>query len=212
MSDSSKFEHLLPTKLQELAATCGQPSRTPFPRHSSHFSSKALLIALLNETQCMLVCCRPANSLHRKYQNLLGEYKTVKLVQKGSSGEATLYLEANDEEKWTMLPLLGCSLPYIIEFSFASCSRLCQLLVVGCFHLLYCLHTPRLQAQTPIPGGERFTKAGNPRKHPKTLLHDSMDIYRLMEEIKGSDVDIDPAAVTSVGESCMVLGVVLSML
>ena len=103
MSDSSKLEHLLPTKLQEVAATCGQPSRTPFPRHSSHFSSKALLIALLNDTQCMLVCCRPANSLHRKYQNLLGEYKTVKLVQKGSSGEATLYLEANDEEKWTML-------------------------------------------------------------------------------------------------------------
>ncbi|KAL0024456.1 hypothetical protein WJX77_005856 [Trebouxia sp. C0004] len=135
MSDSSKFEHLLPTKLQELAATCGQPSRTPFPR--------------------------PANSLHRKYQNLLGEYKTVKLVQKGSSGEATWYLEANDEEKWTML------------------------------------------AQNPIPGEERFTKAGNPRKHPKTLLHDSMDIYRLMEEIKGSDVDIHPAAVTSVGIGSM---------
>ena len=32
MSDASKFEHLLPPKLQELAAACGQPSRTPFPR------------------------------------------------------------------------------------------------------------------------------------------------------------------------------------
>lgn len=30
MSDSSKFEHLLQPKLQELAATCGQPSGTPF--------------------------------------------------------------------------------------------------------------------------------------------------------------------------------------
>ena len=110
-----------------------------------------------------------------------------------------------------MLPLLGCSLPYIIEFSFASCTRLFQLLVVG--FVTWCTaFTPRLQARNPIPGGERFTKAGNPRKHPKTLLHDSMDIYRLMEEIKGGDVDIDPAAVASVGESCMVLGVVLSML
>ncbi|DBA91095.1 TPA: hypothetical protein ACH3X1_016060 [Trebouxia sp. C0004] len=101
------------------------------------------LLKTVQKTGIQCYVFGPANSLHCKYQNLLGEYKTVKLLQKGSSGEATLYLVADDEEKWNML------------------------------------------ARNPIPGGERFTRAGNPRKHPRTLLHDSMDIYRLMEEIKG---------------------------
>ena len=62
------------------------------------------------------------------------------------------------------------------------------------------LHNHCLQARHPVKGGERCTPAGNLRKQPKAFLHDSVDIYRLFEEIKTGDVDIVPPAITSVGE------------
>lgn len=50
----------------------------------------------------------------------------------------------------------------------------------------------------------RYKKDGNLRK-PTMFLMNSMDIYHLIEEIKSDDVDVDPAAVTSVGEILVII-------